>query len=167
VRHSKGHQLQTLPEAYVHHRTAGRLRVRVPSRKGDAEYFSAVGDRFADCEGVERIEVNPATGSVLLIHHTDGESLAEYARAHELFDTKEEEHSPTDFHRQLGERLSGLNNGLKGLTGSGTDLWDLTFIGLLGAGAFQIISGNMTAIPWYSAFWYALGVYSKSKDGGG
>jgi hypothetical protein len=157
--------LSTLPDGYVQHRTAGRLRVRVPSRKGDLNYFSGVSDCFAECEGVEQVDINPNTGSVLLLHRTDEETLAGYARTHELFDMKEQERSATSFHRQIGESLSGLNSQIKGFTGAGMDLWDVTFVGLLGSGVYQILRGNMTAIPWYSALWYALGVYSKSKDG--
>jgi hypothetical protein len=41
-------------------------------------------------------------------------------------------------------------------------------MGLLGTGIYQIVRGNFGAPPWYTAFWYAFGVFTKSLiDKGG
>ena len=56
-----------LTEAFISHNTSERLRVKVPGKKGDASYFSALASRFSGLPGVRHVEANPITGSVLLL----------------------------------------------------------------------------------------------------
>jgi len=56
-----------LTEAFISHSTSERLRVKVPGKKGDASYFSALASRFSGLPGVRHVEANPITGSVLLL----------------------------------------------------------------------------------------------------
>ena len=72
-------------EARIVHRMPGRLRIRVPSKRGDAGYFRAVKEALSAVEGVERVEVAPLTGSVLLCSRAAAETLIEAARAKGLF----------------------------------------------------------------------------------
>jgi hypothetical protein len=47
-------------------------------------------------------------------------------------------------------------------TGGWLDLPGMAFLLLLGIGIYQIRRGNIGLPPWYTAFWYAFGVYTKS-----
>jgi hypothetical protein len=47
--------------------------------------------------------------------------------------------------------------------GGWVNLGAMAFLILLGAAIYQIARGNLTAIPWYTAFWYALNIFLKSK----
>jgi len=38
----------------------------------------------------------------------------------------------------------------------------MAILSLLGLGLYQILRGNFRAPPWYTAFWYALGIFTKS-----
>lgn len=60
-------QVHSLAEAVIRHRSTGRLRLKVPSKKGYYAYFNALKDAFSDIEGLKGIEINPMTGSVLLL----------------------------------------------------------------------------------------------------
>jgi hypothetical protein len=65
--------------------------------------------------------------------------------------------------------IGKLSNGLRKFTGGELDLKGMVILGLIGVGLYQIIKGNLRAPPWYTAFWYALGVFTKSfsdKDQG-
>jgi hypothetical protein len=137
--------------------------VRIPARKGDAPYFSQLYSELTQCQGIVTCEVNPITGSVLLIHNLDLGSIAEYTREHNLFVVREPNQSPTSMHTQVASSLSDMNNRIRSLTSGGADLWDLAFVALLGSGLYQIARGNVAAIPWYTAFWYAFGVFKGTK----
>ena len=52
-------------------------------------------------------------------------------------------------------------------TGDEIDIEGLAFLLLLGAGIYQISVGNLTALPWYAAFWYAFNIFLKSGQGAG
>lgn len=42
------------------------------------------------------------------------------------------------------------------------DLPGMAFLTLLGVGIYQLVRGNFAAPPWYTAFWYAMGIFTKS-----
>lgn len=53
--------------AYVVHRLPGRLRLRIPSRRGDRRYFSAVETRLRNAsDQTANIVANPYTASLLI-----------------------------------------------------------------------------------------------------
>jgi hypothetical protein len=152
-----------IAEARIVHRMAGRLRIRVPSKRGDADYFRLVKEALSAVEGVERVEVAPLTGSVLLCSRAAAETLIESARAQGLFMVKEEpEVRGTVLSDSISAGFASMNDRVKTLSGSGFDLPGLVFLALVGAGVYQIARGNFGAIPWYGAFWYALGIFGKS-----
>ena len=68
----------------------------------------------------------------------------------------------TVLHDSIAAGFASMDDRVKTLTGSGFDLSGLAFLALMGAGIYQIARGNFGAIPWYGAFWYALGIFSKS-----
>jgi copper chaperone CopZ len=141
----------------------GRLRIRVPSKRGDADYFRAVKEALSAVEGVESVEVAPLTGSVLLCSQAAAQKLIEAARAQGLFVVKEEpEVEGTVLHDSIAAGFASMNDRVKTLSGAGFDLPGLAFLALMGAGIYQIARGNFAAPAWYTAFWYALGIFSKS-----
>jgi len=157
-----------IPEARIVHRIAGRMRVRVPSRRGDPAYFASAEETLRSLDGVERVEADPLTGGILILHHADPQGIADYAAQKGLFLAKEEEakkSSGTVVHDVLGAPFGALSKRIKGFTGSAADLSGLAVLALLGVGVYQIARGNFGAPAWYTAFWYALGIFNKS-DGG-
>src|SRR3712207_2036044 len=78
-----------LPRAHVAHRIPGRLRVRVPSRKGDRAYFGRAAERLGAHPGVRSVRASPRTASVTIEHDGGVEGFARLAREHGLFDLPE------------------------------------------------------------------------------
>ncbi|MCL4477013.1 MAG: hypothetical protein M1508_12435 [Nitrospirae bacterium] len=154
-----------LPLAHISHQTRGRLRIKIPSKRGDGEYLNSLKERFSGLEGIKCLEVNPLTGSALIIHNVNGGRIAEYARANNLFTLKGLDSYPAGLQRRLSGTFNDLNVHLKGLTGGEVDIGGIAFLALLGAGIYQIGKGNITALPWYAAFWYALNIFLKSSKG--
>ena len=151
-------------EAYEVYRSAGRLRLRIPSKKRDPAYFRKLVDHFTDFSGIEEFLVNPLTGTVLFIHSMEVDEIAGHAREHGLFSLAS--HSGVKQHDTIFEAASKTmatwNYQLKRSTGGSVDLPSLLFLGLVVSGFYQISKGNFKAPPWYTAFWYALGIFSKA-----
>lgn len=57
-----------MPQARIAHRTRGRVRLSVPERRRDRDYFSVARDRLARIEGIDQVRVNETTGSVVVFH---------------------------------------------------------------------------------------------------
>jgi hypothetical protein len=55
-------------EAYVHHHLPGRLRIRVPAAKGEETLLRELGSAIARAPGVDQVEYNPVTGSILITY---------------------------------------------------------------------------------------------------
>ncbi|MBV8142485.1 MAG: hypothetical protein JOZ60_10615 [Verrucomicrobia bacterium] len=53
-------------DAYVQHSLPGRLRLRVPAAKGEENELREISSAIAKTEGIEQVEYNPITGSILI-----------------------------------------------------------------------------------------------------
>ena len=52
----------------MEHQTLGRVRMKFSSAKGNPQLLDEIGKKFAGIVGVESCEVNPITGSVVLLY---------------------------------------------------------------------------------------------------
>lgn len=157
-----------IPDAVIAHASTGRLRIRISSQKGNLAALKSQGDQLAACPGILSIEVNPGTGSILLLHQTTVQEIAEYARSGNLFSLQEQKDSrvpSANLHRNLGETFKSVDRQIQNLTGGDMDLSGFAVGALVIAGSVQILSGNAGPIPWSAAYWYAYNLYSKTKDG--
>jgi hypothetical protein len=55
----------------IAHQVPGRVRLKIPSAKGNPELLRQISDTFGVIPGIEQITVNPTTGSVVLHYDTD------------------------------------------------------------------------------------------------
>lgn len=152
-----------LPAASISHRASRRLRVKVHSRKGNGEYFAQVKEELAGQPGVERVEVNPLTGSVLVLHDLEDKEIADYAEGKGLFKVEMRNSRPKALSRQVMKSFGDIDRKIKRFTGGEVDLPEATFITLLGMGLYEIGRGNIMAPAWYTAFWYAFNVFLKAR----
>jgi len=156
-----------IPDAFLSHRISGRARLKIPSRKGDFYYFKSLKEQMSKCSGIEIMEVNPVSGSILVVHASDIEKIARYARDRNIFNLKNNRPDPTDMHSAVSKAFKDINGKIKGITGGDMDIAGAAFLTLLGLGIYQISMGNFAAPAWYTAFWYALNIFLKSKNKGG
>lgn len=161
-----------LPEAFITHLISGRVRIKIPSKKGDEAFFFSMKERFSNFPGVRQIEINPLTGSLLILHSYDRESLDmkqinAYTELNSLF--RLEGGAPggkgpsLNIRGRFGETFHGFNEKTKELTGGEVDLPTLAFLLLLGVGVYQIGAGNFAAPAWYVAFWYAMNIFMQGE----
>ena len=157
-----------IPAAVIAHASTGRLRIRVPSQKGNLAALKSQGDQLAACPGILSIEVNPGTGSILLLHQTTVREIADYARSRNVlsFDAQTSVKVPSaELRRNLGDTFKSVDRQIKSLTSGDMDLSGLAVAALVVAGTVQLLSGNGGAIPWFAAYWYAYHLYSRTKEG--
>jgi hypothetical protein len=62
----------------IEHQTLGRVRMKFVSAKGDQAQLEEIGETFSAIPGIERVTVNPDTGSVVL--HYDHERHTDFHR---------------------------------------------------------------------------------------
>jgi hypothetical protein len=151
------------PEAFIAHQIQSRIRLKIPSRKGDALFFAELRDKLAGLKQFDQVESNFTTGSVLLVKaEIDVQQLARAADEEKLFHLILEETKPVPLKEQVAGPMAALSHQIKNFTGGELDLPGAIFSGLLLFGLYELARGNFTAPPWYTAFWYAFGIFSKS-----
>ena len=76
-----------IPRALIQHRLPGRLRLKVPERKGDHQWMAAAADALAGLEAVTGVRVNALTAGILIEHRSDTpDELLEQIRDKGLFE---------------------------------------------------------------------------------
>ena len=151
-----------IPEALVVHKTDNRLRIRIPSKKGDAVFFEEILSAFSG-SGFDTPFIKAETGSILFEKDgIDGRAVAEFARKNDLFrlDSHIPDQRPVAW--RIAEPIGRLSEFLSKYTVGQLDMPSLAFLILLAVGIREIATGNFKSPPWYTAFWYAFGVFSKS-----
>ncbi|MBI5251744.1 MAG: hypothetical protein HY912_19805 [Desulfomonile tiedjei] len=150
-----------IPEAHVFHEMSGRLRLKIPSQKGDAAYFSALRERLFECPRVEEVCVNPQTASALILHNCDAKTIFQYAKKNELFMRRRPARARKALFGTVADVFHSYNRSIRNLTGGEVDIPSLAFLTLVVSGIYQIARGNLVMPAWYTAFYYALGVFSR------
>jgi hypothetical protein len=159
-----------LPEAHITHASKGRVRIKLPSRKGDHAFFAALKDKLPDLletPGIQRIDMNPATGSILVIHQLDFKAsdislVSQFLEQKGLFKLKANGIPGTPVSHNIAKTFKGINQQITNFTSGEIDLQSLTLLGLLGLGIFQISRGQFM-IPAISAFWYAATLLKEGE----
>ena len=152
-----------LPEAKIVHLIPGRLRIRVPARSGNRAYFAAAVEKLSSPDRPFSVDINENTGSFLFTgKEIDPVVIGSQAAEMGLFVLTPPARNAVPISRRLVEPLGQLNRSLQRFTRGEVDLAGAAFIGLITVGVVQIVRGNLRLPPWYTAFWYAMGVFSKS-----
>jgi len=153
-----------LPGAYVCHYAAHRLRIRITSRKGNVGYFEKLAGALAGLQQFERLEVNALTGSVLIVdRRLDVGEIAAFAKERQLFDLTGESDARSPVTAQLVSHLENLNVNIRRLTTGEMDLAGILLLFLLITGLTELLRGKIQMPPWYTAFWYAFGIYKLAS----
>lgn len=151
-----------IAEAEIVHQLPGRLRLRVPQRRGDATYFGTLEHSLSRCPGVQSLEVNPRTGSVLLYHDVEAEAIAEYGRANELFTVGERGGQRAQPTARTVDVFRALDSRLQQETAGAWDLRELAFVFLSASGLVQTARRNVWPAG-VSLLWYAATLVDRRK----
>jgi hypothetical protein len=152
-----------LPKAELSSCVADRLRLRIPSRRGDRSYFDDLRERwlkeFPDADAV----CNVMTGSVVVTGTAlDPNAIAEFGRRQTLFDWKPDAFKGRSWTGGVETITLSLNRKIRNFSAGTLDLTSGLFMALMIFGIIELLRGRWKSPPWYTAFWYAFGVYSKA-----
>ena len=163
--------------AQVIHHIPGRMRVKLPQAKGNHQLLLQIQQSISPLSGVKQVEINPATGSVLVHYDADQHEdfhthLAEHAESEGLFALKPPElfeadeiaekieaeaeflaaHSETA--RTVVNFVKQIDEGIKRATDNNLDLKVLLPLGLAVYAFLE--AGTETVTP----LWVTLGIFS-------
>lgn len=158
--------MPSLPAARITHFTPRRLRIKVPEKRRDADFFDLVADRLATWDSIERVETNPLTAGIL-IHFSDLQRLfLEAVAKNDLFDIDFDAalapSSDPVVTRMAFRSFETVDHGLRRWTSSQLDMRSAIFVLLLAGGVYQLLRGRLST-PAPTLLWYAgdlLGLWS-------
>jgi hypothetical protein len=152
------------PEAHINHRTPQRIRIKINSQKGNTNFFDELNNKLAGFHKFKELKVNALTGSVLLVdENLDVEAIAAYAKANQLFKLNEHHGNPSPLAHRAVSPIQNLNQLIKQYTSGYADLTSVLFVLLTSVGVYDIVRGRPKLPPWYTAFWYAIGIIELKK----
>lgn len=107
--------------ATIEHRIAGRVRLRIPERRGDASFFARAAGLMATWPGIQGVQANPLTGSLLVRYNGDSADWLRRAQAEGLFEAVEPVREMTVLKQGAPARppLSPLHVAATGLAAAG------------------------------------------------
>ncbi|MGZ4998324.1 MAG: HMA2 domain-containing protein [Methylobacter sp.] len=151
------------PSAYIKHHLPGRVRLKIPQKKGDAGYFDRIAELFADFPGITQLQLNPTAASVLICHDgTEAQfgNISEFAQRNGLFSITERleetfSSPPLPIAVLTATGLNRFDESLMDLSQGRIDSRSLFMLTLTGLAIHQITRGNIMA-PASSLLWYAI-----------
>jgi hypothetical protein len=147
------------PTAYIAHQIPGRVRLKIPAKRGDARYFESIASLFTDCREVHYSETNPTTGSILILHEGDLMPLIQRAEQQSLFQIACQPSATIPLKARTTDSFKQTDSSLKNLTNGGLDLATVLFLGLIALAIYQALEGNVLA-PASTLLWYAFATLS-------
>lgn len=153
--------------AHIVHQSDGRLRLRIPERRGDLAYFNDIALKLADCPGVRRAEGRAATSGVLILHErrVDPRAIADFAAEAGLFFLDE---PPRRYSRTLRDYatagIGAVDRSLVEASGGLVDLDSALMMTLLAMALRQALRGQVVG-PGLTLAWYAFGLAAPRRRG--
>lgn len=151
-----------LPEAQLVHCIEGRMRLRIPARRRDAIWFARVEDRLRTLPGIDSVAINALAASVLLLHRSTMERIAQGAREQGLFRMVWTDPEMVPLSHRIASGCSQIGMRVRTLSGGTLDVPGLAMLGLVAAGSWQMLKGK-TLPAGLSLFWYASGLLARER----
>jgi len=128
------------PTATIQHQIPGRLRLRIPARRGDVSFFHGIVQALSKLPGIDELHAIPLTGSIIIHHSGSAQAIAAAAAEQRLFEIGPED--PKKAPAPSTRPYSGLR--------------DTAATGLNGLALFQVARGQLTGNA-AENFWNAYG----------
>ncbi len=152
-----------LPEAITRSHLPGRIRLQIRSQKGRPAYFQNVEKCLATSLPGQQVTASALTGSVLIQGPPlDANALTAAADRHRLFSLRLEDEPVLPLAKRVTHPIRSANRHIRNISDGVLDLSGVIFLGLLAFGMWELAIGNFRRPPWYTALWYAFGLFSKT-----
>ncbi len=159
------------PRARVVHALPGRLRLRLPERRNEPDYFATLEERLGACPGVTALRTNHRTGSVLIHHDPEHhrDAILRWGAKHGLFTTAGHPAPPPTLRTMAQGGLVRLDRRLLDHSAGTTDSRSLLMVVLLALTLVQAargqVLGSASTMLWY-AFTLIRDEHGPSAAGG-
>ncbi|GAB4261268.1 MAG: hypothetical protein Kow0065_11770 [Methylomicrobium sp.] len=160
------------PFAFVKHRLPGRVRLKIPEKRGDFCFFDRLADALTECTDVTQLQLNPPAASVLISYRTENafQMIADFAEARGLFSLSDKPYddppislSKLPLTALTSNGLSMVDHSLVDVSSGRLDGRSLLFLALLGLAVHQLVRGNVMA-PAATLLWYALQLLERENE---
>lgn len=160
--------LDPLPAARVTHCMPGRVRIRF-SPALPSSTVGKIREHLEHALSCDRIQANPATGSMLLQGpDLTLDALAGAGRSGNLFRlVPPGAPSPALVSRHARRQVKRIDTGIRHLTGNSLNLSGSVFLVLIGHAMTEIIRGRLVLPSWFTALWFATTLYNRELWGPG
>jgi len=142
-------------EAVIAHQVPGRIRIRIPTMRGQAHDLTELAGQLGNIAGVAAVKLNSATGSIVLQFSGNADSILESMRELGLNPVLKQDIDQAV--RNSGIRPFRLV--------SGREINPMFMVGsaLAIVGLVQTFRGKIV-VPSVTAFWYALEAFRASAN---
>jgi hypothetical protein len=130
-----------VPTALLEHQLPGRIRLRIPAKRGDGAFFETVRRDMAGTAAVQEVIANPHTGSLLIRYTGDIGKLATETAERGLFTVQRAKAASRQ--PKAAATASPINTAA---------------VGLSGLGLYQVARGRSLGSA-SEIFWNAYGAY--------
>jgi hypothetical protein len=134
---------EMMPVAYIEHQLPGRVRLRVPSKRGEVPFFERVVRELSKHPAVHELTATPLTASIMLQYLEPLHAITAAAADQNLFETARAQPAP-----KRGEPDKAGREDKVSLLGFAT--------GLSGLSLFQVAQGNVLGSA-VENFWHSFG----------
>jgi hypothetical protein len=153
-----------LPQAYMVHSTARRLRLRVPDIVADAEASLSLSAALDQAGAFDHIDIRASTGSIILeFECPEAAAMAAVRRCLKVEEPNTLREAPPEPPIERAKRYVDQLD--RNLSGGGLDLANVTFVLLCVAAAVQAARGSFLA-PASGLLWNALALAVRSPRQG-
>ncbi len=142
----------------------GRTRLQVPAKKHDPEYFSRVGQKLTEMEGVHSVRTDSQTGSILISHDRDIDAIRSFAEQHKLFSLIVTTATAVVLADKLTDRVGDLDQGLIQFTKGQVDLKSAVVLALVAGAAIQMLRKQVLP-PAFTLVWTAIALIWPGNSG--
>ena len=151
-------------QAYVAHTAPGRCRFKIPSMRHDTAYFQSMKETLANTSGIERVETNPLTASILVFYDSERVQLKDVTmrlQAAKHFELTDRVHIRTVWEKAVSG-IDNIDQQLKEITAGQIEFKSALFIMLFMMALRQLQQGSVFGAA-STLFWYAFQVLLKDK----
>ena len=101
--------------AIIEHQLPGRLRLRIPTRRGDVSFFQRVVQALSECPEIEEVYATPLTGSILVRHSGSVQAITAAAAERKFFEVGDRPEKARQVPPASSSPLDAAATGLAGL----------------------------------------------------
>lgn len=158
-----------MPKAFIKHQLPGRVRIKIPQKRGNEVFFEELAEVLAVCDSISQLQLNSQAASVLIVHTAPNfDEIAKFAADTGLFtlaaDGDAEFQTPNLSLAGISSLgVAEVDKGMRKLTFGLVDMRTILFLGFVGLGIQEARKGHIMS-PASTFWWRALELLNAKND---